>query len=105
VRVTDRNGHSANAPSGDVQCTTVKRYTVSVVRERLSEALDEADRGVPVIIERRGVRYRLSVEPKTAPPKSRQKPRIEVLDPEALEYGWTWDLTPKGLKFRRNRRS
>ena len=78
---------------------------MSVVRERLSEALDEADRGVPVIIERRGVQYRLSVEPKTPPRKSRRKPRIEVLDPEALEHGWTWDLTPKGLKFRRNRRS
>ena len=78
---------------------------MSVVRERLSEALDEADRGVPVIIERRGVRCRLSVEPKTAPRKSRRKPRIEVLDPEALEQGWTWDLTTKGLKFRRNRQS
>lgn len=77
---------------------------MSVVRERLSEALDEADRGVPVIIERKGVKYRLSVEPKTAPRRSRRKPRIEVLDPEVLEHGWRWDLTTKGLKFRRNRR-
>ena len=83
----------------------MKRYTVSIVRERLSEALDEADRGVPVIIERKGVQYRLSVEPRTGARTSRRKPRIEVLDADALEHGWTWDLTTKGLKFRRNRRS
>jgi hypothetical protein len=60
---------------------------------------------MPVITQKKGVQYWLSVEPKTAPRKSRRKPRIEVLDSEALEHGWTWDLTTKGLKFRRNRRS
>ncbi|OFW15843.1 MAG: hypothetical protein A3H29_11760 [Acidobacteria bacterium RIFCSPLOWO2_02_FULL_67_21] len=80
----------------------MKRYTVSVVRERLSQALDEAERGLPVIIERKGVRYRLAVE---KPPRKRRKPqfRIEILDP-AIEAGqWTWDWTPDGLRFRDTR--
>ena len=80
----------------------MKRYTVSVVRERLAEALDEADRGVPVIIERKGVRYRLSVEkPAVA---RRRRPRIEILDPAVEQGQWTWDWTPRGLKFRDARR-
>ena len=37
----------------------MKRYTVAQVRERLSEALDSAEAGKPVVIERRGVRFRL----------------------------------------------
>lgn len=78
----------------------MKQYTASVVRERLSEALDEAERGEPVFIERKGVRYRLSVE-RPARRKRPAAPRIEVLDPEALENGWTWDLTTTGLRFRR----
>jgi hypothetical protein len=81
----------------------VKRYTVSGVRERLAEALDEADRGVPVIIERKGVRYRLSVE-KPALARKRRRPRIEILDPAVEQGQWTWDWTPNGLKFRDTRR-
>jgi antitoxin (DNA-binding transcriptional repressor) of toxin-antitoxin stability system len=81
----------------------MKRYSVSVVRERLSEALDEAERGEPVVIERRGVRYRLTVERAPAKRTTRRKPRIEVIDHEAFEHGWTWDLTKQGLRFRRHR--
>jgi antitoxin (DNA-binding transcriptional repressor) of toxin-antitoxin stability system len=81
----------------------VKRYTVSQVRERLSDALDEAEKGIPVVIERKGVRYRLAVE---TPSRSPRKPRfrIEIRHP-AIEAGqWTWDWTPGGLKFRDTRR-
>ena len=38
----------------------MKRYSVALVRERLAEALNEVDRGIPVVIERRGVRYRVT---------------------------------------------
>ena len=76
---------------------------VSVLRERLSEALDDAERGVPVFVERKGVRYRLSVEPLTAPRKPRGKPRIEVLDRAIAEGQWTWDWSPGRLKFRKRR--
>jgi antitoxin (DNA-binding transcriptional repressor) of toxin-antitoxin stability system len=77
----------------------MKKYTVSVVRERFAQALDEAQRGEPVFIERKGVTYRLSVDrpKKTATPR---KTHFEILDP-AVEAGqWTWDWTPGRLAFR-----
>jgi hypothetical protein len=57
-----------------------------------------------VFIERKGVRYRLTVEPPAKRKKAPPKPRIEVLDEQALEHGWTWDLTARGLRFRRRRK-
>jgi hypothetical protein len=78
--------------------TMAKRYTVAAVRERLAEALDEAEKGIPVIIERRGVRYRLTVE--TAEPRPRRRtPRITIVDPAVRGGQWTWDWTPDGCSF------
>jgi hypothetical protein len=80
----------------------MKKYTVSLVRERLSDALDQADRGEAVLIERRGVIYRLSVE-KPRRTRRAESPRIEVLD-RTIEAGeWTWDW-PKGELRARGRR-
>jgi antitoxin (DNA-binding transcriptional repressor) of toxin-antitoxin stability system len=79
-----------------------KRYTVAVFRERLSDALDEAQKGNSVIIERRGTRYRLSVDsPARRPPVRRSK--IEILDPAVESGTWTWQWAPDGLSFRRRR--
>jgi antitoxin (DNA-binding transcriptional repressor) of toxin-antitoxin stability system len=80
----------------------MKKYTVSLVRERLSEALDEAEKGVPVIIERKGVRYRLTVD-RRAPARKTRKPNIDILDPAVAAGQWTWNWTPKGLRFRDKR--
>jgi antitoxin (DNA-binding transcriptional repressor) of toxin-antitoxin stability system len=78
-----------------------KLYTVSQVRERLSDALDEADRGLPVIIERRGARYQLSLAPgKPRPSRAKRKPRIEIVDPSVEDGNWSWAWTPDGLEFR-----
>lgn len=81
-----------------------RRYSVSHVRERLSEALDEADKGMAVFIERRGVRYQLTrASAPERPRTARRKPRIEVLD-QSVEAGtWTWDWAPDGLTFRARR--
>jgi len=76
-----------------------KRYTVGAVRERLAEALDEAERGIPVIIERRGVRYRLTVEPTEPRAGRHREPRITIVDPLVRDGGWTWDWTPDGVAF------
>lgn len=76
----------------------MKRYTVTAVRERLAEALDQADRGIPVIIERKGVRYRLSVERAKSRPR-RQASRIEVLDSAVAGGEWRWEWAPDGLAF------
>lgn len=82
----------------------MKRYTVSLVRERLAEALDEADKGVPVIIERKGVRYRVVVDRPASERKARQ-PRIEILDPAVAKGQWTWNWAPGGLRFQGKRRA
>jgi len=79
---------------------SMKTYKVAMVRERLAEALDEAERGMPVFIERKGVRYRLTVE---APGSSRgtaRQPRIQTLDPAVAEGQWSWETGPTGLRFR-----
>jgi hypothetical protein len=76
----------------------MKRYSVGLVRERLAEALNEVDRGVPVIIERRGVRYRLTREPQLARTSTR-KPVIEHVDPDVAAGQWSWQWTPKGLEL------
>ncbi len=80
----------------------MKRYSVSQVRERLAEALDQADKGVPVVIERKGVRYSLKVD-RPARRVGKRQPMFEILDP-AVEAGqWTWDWQPGALAFRDTR--
>lgn len=81
----------------------VKKYKVAMVRERLSQALDEAERGEPVFIERSGVVYRLSVErPAARRPKAR-RPAIEILDPAVARGDWTWEAARGELRFRARR--
>jgi antitoxin (DNA-binding transcriptional repressor) of toxin-antitoxin stability system len=80
----------------------MKKYKVWMVRERLSEALDYARAGEPVFIERKGVTYRLSVEPATKK-KAPAKARLEVLDPALTAGDWSWDWSGGELKFRARR--
>jgi hypothetical protein len=83
----------------------MKRYTVALLRRRLAEALDEAERGVPVIVERRGVRFTFAVEHA----KPRRTPRTSIIETvdSAIERGeWTWRWSPDGLRLAgRKRRS
>jgi antitoxin (DNA-binding transcriptional repressor) of toxin-antitoxin stability system len=80
----------------------VKRYTVAQVRDRLASALDEAASGVPVLIERRGVRFRLTVEPR--PARARRARRgIVAVDPAVDAGQWRWTWSPKGLAFKARR--
>jgi hypothetical protein len=76
----------------------MKRYSVALVRERLAEALNEVDRGVPVVIERRGVRYRLTREVQ-AVRKPARKPVIEHADAAVLSGDWSWRWRDGGLQF------
>ena len=82
----------------------MKKYTVSVVRERFAQALDEALSGEPVFIERKGVLYRLSVD---RPKKSvtPRKTHFEILDPAVDAGQWTWDWSPGTLAFRETPRA
>jgi antitoxin (DNA-binding transcriptional repressor) of toxin-antitoxin stability system len=82
----------------------VKRYSVSHVRERLADVLDEAEAGNPVVIERRGVRYVLKVEERPAR-RQRRRSTIETLDPAVADGQWQWTTTAAGVKFTSRRRS
>lgn len=77
----------------------MKKYSVAMVRERLSEALDQAERGNPVVIERRGVTYELTVQ-KSARRKKRRTPQIEILDRALITGQWTWDWQDGELQIR-----
>lgn len=81
----------------------MKKFTVAMVRERLSDALDSALGGEPVFIERKGVTYRLSVE-SVKKARRRRKPRFDVLDPALLDGQWSWDWKDGEIGFRARKR-
>jgi len=80
----------------------MRKYSVSMVRERLAEALDDADRGEPVFIERRGVTYELTVRKS---PRRRKKAarQIDIVDKTIVEGNWTWEWEKGDLKLRARR--
>lgn len=71
----------------------MKRYTVAQLRERLADVLNDAERGIPVVIERRGIRYVLQAERTTRRRRSRRSV-IETLDPVVAQGQWQWTWTP-----------
>lgn len=73
-----------------------------MVRERLAEALDGADRGEPVLIERRGVTYELIVR-KAPGRRKRTTPQIEILDRAIAAGNWTWEWKKGDLRLRTRR--
>lgn len=78
----------------------MKRYPVAILRERLAEALDAAYSGVPVVIERKGVQYRLTREPTAKKSPASRKPLFEIVDPAVMAGEWTWDWSPAGMAFK-----
>ena len=80
----------------------MKRYSVAHARERLADLLNEAERGAPVVIERRGIRFVLRAE--AAPRRDRvRRSAIETLDPAVARGQWQWSWTPKGVRLRTRR--
>jgi antitoxin (DNA-binding transcriptional repressor) of toxin-antitoxin stability system len=81
----------------------VKRYTVAQVRQRLAEAFDSAERGEPVVIERRGVRFRIEA---VRPRRRSSSPRalIDFLDPTVEAGCWSWTWGSGALRFSGRRR-
>ena len=73
-----------------------------MVRERFAEALDNADRGEPVFIERRGVTYELTVR-KAPGRRKKTSPQIDILDKAIVEGNWTWEWEKGDLKLRTRR--
>lgn len=79
----------------------MKRYTAAQARARLSDALNDAEAGTPVVIERRGVRFSLvreSSAPEGSPPPKRSS-LVEILDPAVERGQWTWAPARGRLRF------
>jgi antitoxin (DNA-binding transcriptional repressor) of toxin-antitoxin stability system len=82
----------------------VKRYTTALLRERLAEALDAAERGEGVFIERRGVTFTIQPhEPRVPPRRRTPSPVVELVDPAVRDGTWTWQTKAAGLSFKRRR--
>jgi antitoxin (DNA-binding transcriptional repressor) of toxin-antitoxin stability system len=65
----------------------VKRYSASEARKRISDLLDGAEHGEMVVIERKGVRFRVSVE-RAGPVRVRAaggKPLLDIRNPAVKE--------------------
>jgi len=82
----------------------MKHMRVAEARARFGEILDEAEKGAPVVIERRGVRFRLVAE-RTRPPASK-KAVFDYVDPAVVAGQWSWKAGATGVTFapRRKRR-
>jgi antitoxin (DNA-binding transcriptional repressor) of toxin-antitoxin stability system len=82
----------------------MKRYTTAQARQRIAELLDSAERGQPVVIERRGIRF--VVRARRDPPRrmGRRKSAIAQMDPAVAAGDWTWSWNADGLRFATRRR-
>jgi prevent-host-death family protein len=79
---------------------------VAEARARFGEILDAAEKGLPVVIERRGVRFRLVADVAERATKQ-DAARFDFVDPGVMGGQWTWRATgARGMQFapRRKRR-
>ena len=82
----------------------MKRYTAATARQQFSLLLDAAERGETVLIERRGVRFRVHTERPSAPKRTPRASVIEIVDPAVVAGEWTWEWEPKGIRFAATKR-
>ena len=74
----------------------MNRYSVADARKQIARVLDEAEKGYGVIIERKGVLFRLALDEPKRPAGRAYPAQVEILD-EAVEAGtWSWGVQPKG---------
>ena len=83
----------------------MKRYTVAQARQQFAEVLNVAERGQPVVIERRGVRFVVEAQPRRRQRSVRRKSIIQRLDPAVAAGEWTWSWRVEGLRFKGRRRA
>jgi prevent-host-death family protein len=77
---------------------------VAEARARFGEMLDAAEKGLPVVIERRGVTFRLIAESGRRA-RTTGAAAFEFVDPAVMSGQWTWSQAAKpGLKFTARKR-
>ena len=82
----------------------MKRYTTAQARQRFAELLDAAERGQPVVVERRGIRFVVQAERAHGRQPRRRTALIEHVDPIVVRGEWTWRGGADGLRFAPRRR-
>ena len=82
----------------------MKPFTSATAKQRFSLLLDAAERGEPVIIERRGVRFRVQTDRQSSRKKPLRHPVIEIVDPAVANGEWQWQWSPNGLRFSKIKR-
>jgi prevent-host-death family protein len=70
------------------------RYTASQLRARLSEALDEVERGGEVTVDRGKQTFRIVTEHAVVTTRTRPRKLDFHLNDERILKGWTWE--PRG---------
>jgi antitoxin (DNA-binding transcriptional repressor) of toxin-antitoxin stability system len=86
----------------------MRRYSVAQARSNFSHLLDAAEAGDVVVIERRGLRFRLVAERggtrRAARGTTASRSMIAYIDPAVAEGQWTWEWSTGGLRFAARRR-
>jgi prevent-host-death family protein len=81
----------------------MKGFKVAEARAQFGNLLDQAEQGEPVFIERKGVRFLLSVA-RAEPPAARRGAFFSAVDPDVMGGEWTWTWGRKGLAFKSRQR-
>ncbi len=83
----------------------MSRFTVTEARKQLFRLLDSAEKGEEVILERKGTRFRLMLDPG---PKSGDPSvaLLDVADEDVLSGEWTWTSGAEGhLQFQARKKA
>ncbi len=78
---------------------TMKHLKVAEARARFGEILDEAEMGNAVVIERRGMLFRLVAEPCPARSTTPAASPFAKIDDDVMAGQWTWTAAASGLRF------
>ena len=76
---------------------TMKFLKVAEARARFGEVLDQAEAGAPVLIERRGVRFRVVVD---EAPKAGSRTGFAFVDDAVMGGQWSWEPSKDGVNFK-----
>jgi hypothetical protein len=77
----------------------MKRYPVSMARERMADMLDEVERTGAAVIERGDVQYVITVKRRARRSRAHTA-MIEVIDPAVAAGQWRWDWAGGSVAFK-----